>query len=467
LDGWEKIIPMIASYQLSGKMEIQGTVRGQIAKGITPQIQGSATLENASAKPPQFSKAIENLNTKINFTGQGADIKNMTLTLGNSKIRLAAAIEKFSPLMVTYKISTPELVPADFQAALPEERQKDLLRNLSSEGKIGLQNRQLAFQGKIMSTDGSLYKINYRDLQATVSLADKVANIRDLRVNTLKGTLQAEGEYAFNGPVPRFSIASRTQELDLKEIYDTFGTRAETDTQRDIRGRLNAEMKVAGSGNKWEEIKPTIRGQGHAQVLQGALLNFNITDSVLSGATGIPGLTNMINPAIRKKYPETFESKDTNFKDLKANFDVADGRINVKNLLIVAADFFVEGNGWADFERKVDFHSVLLLSPPLSADIAGSAREIKYLFNDQKQLEIPFTLTGKLPQVKPKPDTNYLAKSIQRGFLQRGAEELQQKFLGKKEASPKEESGPPNRKERRKDSTEDLIRKGLKDLFGR
>ncbi len=147
---------------------------------------------------------------------------------------------------------------------------------------------------------------------------------------------------------------------------------------------------------------------------------------------------------------------------------MANGRTNVKNLRITGADFNVDGNGWVDFERNVNFRSSLMLSHQLSADIGGSAREIKYLFNDQKQLEIPFSVTGKLPKVKPKPDASYLAKSLQRGFLQKGTEELQQRFLGKKEsASPKEESAPSDRKERKKSSTEDLIRKGLKDFLGR
>jgi hypothetical protein len=261
------------------------------------------------------------------------------------------------------------------------------------------------------------------------------------------------------------------QGIDLKQAYDTFGTKDEGDSQRDIRGRLNAEMKITGSGNQWEEIKPTLRGPGQAEVLEGALLNFNIVENVL-GAAGVPGLANMISPTIRKKYPETFEAKDTKFKEMRANFDVADSRINVKDLRIAAADFTVEGNGWADFERKINFRSVLMVSPQLSADLAGSAREVRYLFNDQKQLEVPFSLNGKLPNVKPKPDTGYLAKALQRGFFQKGAEELQQRFLGKKgspkdSASPDEESAPADRKERKRNSTEDRIRKGLQDLFGR
>ncbi|PYJ14951.1 MAG: hypothetical protein DME96_14635, partial [Verrucomicrobia bacterium] len=327
LDGWEKIIPAIAGYQLSGKMQVRGTIRGEVGKGATPQIQGNASLENASAKPPQFSKPIENLNTKINFTGQRADIKEMTLKLGNSNIRLAATIERFSPLTVTYKISTPELSPGEFQAALPEERKKDVIHNLSSEEQVAIQNGNVTAQGKIASSNGSLYAIDYKDLQATLSMADKVAHIRNFNVNALNGAVQAEGEYAFKGPVPNFSLASKVQGVDLKELYSTFGSKAENDSQRDIRGRLNADIKVTGSGKSWQEMKPALRGQGQAEVLDGALLNFNLADSVLSGATGMPGLTNMIKPAIRKKYPETFEAKDTQFKELKADFDLANGRM--------------------------------------------------------------------------------------------------------------------------------------------
>ncbi|HYY25974.1 MAG TPA: AsmA family protein, partial [Candidatus Udaeobacter sp.] len=108
LDGWEKIVPALAAYELSGKMDLHATARGEIGKGASPQIQGTASLQEASAKPPQFSKPIENLNAKINFTGQRADLKETTFNLGRSKIRLTAAIERFAPLTLSYKVSTPE-----------------------------------------------------------------------------------------------------------------------------------------------------------------------------------------------------------------------------------------------------------------------------------------------------------------------------------------------------------------------
>jgi hypothetical protein len=193
---------------------------------------------------------------------------------------------------------------------------------------------------------------------------------------------------------------------------------------------------------------------------------------VLSSITGIPGLTSLINPQIRKKYPETFEAKDTRFKELKGLFDLADARINIKDLRIAAADYTVQGNGWVDFEKRTNIQAVLLLSQSLSADLGRSAREVTYMFNNQNQFEVPFALTGTLPKLKARPDSNYIGKLVQRGFMRKGAEELQQRLLGKDRSTPSGETSPQEppldqKKEKKKNSTEELIRKGLDQLFKR
>ncbi len=461
LDGWEKIIPLLEDYQLSGNLEVQKTtVQGKLGKGATPQIQGTLTLSGVSAKPPQFPKPIKDLDTRIDFSGQRAALKDTTLSLGNSRIRLAAQIDRFSPLTLTYKLSTPEIWPADFQSSLPEDRKADVIKNLSSEGTLSAQDGALTFRGKVASTQGKLYKIDYKDLGTNLVLENKIATIRNLRLNALNGSLQAD--------IPRFSVVSKAQGLDLRELYRSVDPK----TTRDIQGRLNADMKVSGSGKEWNEIKPSLRGQGQAEVLQGALLDFNIADNVLSSITGMPGLTSLINPQIRKKYPETFESKDTQFKELKGLFDLADARINVKDLRIAAADYTVQGNGWVDFEKRADFQAVLVLSQPLSADLGRSAREVTYMFNNQNQFEVPFALTGTLPKLKARPDSNYLGKMVQRGLMRKGADELQQRLFGKERSAPSGETPPQGspadqKKEKKKNPTEDLIRKGLDQLFRR
>ena len=463
LDGWEKIVPPIAPYQLAGKVELNATVRGKIGTGAPPPIQGTLTWTEGSARPPNFPKPLKNINANIRVTGERVDITQTNLRLGESHILLAATVERFSPLTLSYKLSTAEIWPADYRASLPEERKADVLRNLNSEGNIVVKDGAVTYHGKMSSADGTLQKIAYKNLEASISLVNKVANIRNLRVNMLKGALQADGEYAFNDPVPRFALNTKMQGIDIGEVYERFGPKSE----RDVRGRLNANMKVTGSGQEWDEMKPTLRGEGDAEVLQGALLNFNVAEGALSGISGVPGLTNIISPRLRKKYPQTFEAKDTEFKEMKALFNVADSRVNVTDLRIAAADYGVQGKGWANFDRKVDFRSMLTFSQRLSADLGESAREIKLLFNNQNQLEIPFSVTGKLPNVKAKPDSKYLGKMVQRGMTRRGLEELQRQFFGSREPAAPDEPTPGEPKKKKKSTTEDLIRKGLEGFFRR
>lgn len=464
LDGWEKIIPAIADYRLSGTTALKATVQGRAGQGALPKIEGTLDLKGASARPPGFPRPIENLDTNIRFTGQRADVQDMTLTLGQAKIRLAAAIDQFAPLALTYKLSTPALWPADYQAGLPEERKGDVIRNLTSDGRFSLANGKMVYQGKIASAEGTLYNVGYKNLDVAMSLADQVAQVRSLRVNALGGSLQAEGEYAFKDPAPRMNLATKLQGVDIKALYAALDAKA----AHDIRGRLNADMRLAGRGKTWEELKPVLRGQGEAEVVQGALLNFNIAEGALGGITGIPGLAHLFSPAIRQKYPETFTAKDTEFRELRAIFDLADGRINVKSLRMAAAEFTVQGNGWADFNRRVDFRATLNFSQPLSADLSRSTREVSYLFNNRNELEIPFTLAGTMPNVRPRPDTRYLGQMAQRGFLKRGADELQRRFLGGGREPEKQESRPPaDDTTRRRPSTEDRVRKALEGLFGR
>ena len=461
LEGWEKLIPAVADHRIKGKMNFRATVRGPIGAGRIPHVDGNLTLQNASINIPELPKPIESLNGEVKFSGQRAELKETNFNLGISRIRLAAMIDKFSPLTLSYKLTAPELAVADIQASLPEPRRSDVLRNLSSDGQVTTVKGETTVVGRIVSSDGRLYSMDYNNLDANLSYANKTAVLRDFRANVLNGSLRLTGEYGFND-IPRFFVGSEIKGIDLVQLYQYFNQ-----DQRDIRGNLNGNLKLSGRGDQWQEIKTNLRGDGQTEVLQGTLLNINIADAVLSGTTGIPGLANLINPTVRRKYPETFEAKDTVFKELQTQLNVVDSRLNFKNLRIAAAQFNVEGNGWADFDRRVDFRGVVRFSPELSRDIAGAVREIRFLFNKNNELEIPFTLVGQMPNVRPRPDTSYLTKSLQRGLFQRGAEELQQQLFGTKDRNAPDKSQQDEKRQPRQSSPEDLLRKGLEGLFGR
>ncbi len=258
-------------------------------------------------------------------------------------------------------------------------------------------------------------------------------------------------------------MTSKVDGIDVKELYSALDANAE----RDIQGRMNANMKLSGGGRSWEDIKPSLRGQGEAEIVQGVIYNFNIAEGAFAGITGIPGLTNTLSPSLRKKYPETFTAKDTEFKEFKSLVEIADGRINLKNMRMSAAEFVAVGSGWADFNRKVDSRATLTFSQSLSADISQAAREIKYLLTARGQLEIPFSVSGRMPNVKVKPDASFLGQVVQRNIMRRGTDDLQNRSLGRPERSEDSESAPEEGKKKKRGSTEDRIRRGLENLFRR
>ncbi|HKY06909.1 MAG TPA: AsmA-like C-terminal region-containing protein, partial [Candidatus Binatia bacterium] len=463
LHGWERFFPALEPYRLKGTMDLQATVSGKIGSSSMPQLHGTMTLKNGSAQPPDFAKAIENLDTTIKFTGQRADVRDMALSLGKSRIRLAAVVEKFAPLSISYKLMTQELWPADYQSSMGPERTADIIRNFQSEGQFTVAGDKLRSRNSVASASGTLFGIAYKDLRANLSLADKIAKVQSLRVQTLNGSIEAQGEFAFKENTPHFALTTKLDGVDVKELYAALDSQAE----RDIQGRLNAELNLSGSGPSWDVIKTNLRGQGEAEIVQGVIYNFNIAESALTGMTGVPGLTNSLSPSLRKKHPETFTSKDTAFKELRSLIDVADGQINFKNMRMSAAEFLAVGNGWVDFNRKVDSRATLTFSQRLSADLAQSAREIKYLLNHQGQLEIPFSVTGKMPNLKTKPDMNYLGQVVQRNFMGKGAEDSENNFLGRRDRAGESDGESLDSKRKRRRSTEERIRRGLENLFKR
>jgi uncharacterized protein involved in outer membrane biogenesis len=463
LTGLDQVFPVLEGYQLAGDVETHARVRGKIGKGSAPNVEGNVTLSGVSGTPPQLPQPVKDLNAQVTFSGPRASVRDGSVTVGATRIGWSGTVESFAPFKLSYDLAAPELRPADFQQSTSEARANDVLKNFTSKGHLTMQGGGLALEAKIASSDGGLFNVPYQRLESGVAFADKVVTVRGLRVNALQGALLGDGEYAL-GETPRFAATSKIQGIDLNEGYRAFGAQA----ARDIRGRLNADVKLAGTGRDWDEIKTKLRGQGEAEVVDGALLDFNLADAALS-ATGIPAMKNIISPQVRKKYPETFESKDTKFKQLKARFNAADGRVHVKDLIVVAADYSVQGDGWVDFDRRLEFRSSLMLSQRLSADLAQSVREAKFLFNEQNEFQMPFMVSGTLPNVKTRPDANYLARALQRGFVGQGVEQLERRLFGRKDSATEKKDEPmgDDPKKRKKRDAEDLIRRGLENLFRR
>jgi hypothetical protein len=263
---------------------------------------------------------------------------------------------------------------------------------------------------------------------------------------------------------PRFAATTGVKGMDLTQIFHSLLPSA----PQNIRGTVNMDLNVTGAGNDWNAIQNALKGKGKAEVLNGALLDVNLADRVLSGVTGAPGAGALVPAEIKNKYPSIFASKDTEFKQLKGSAVIADGKARTDDLVVSAAEFEIQGKGWYAFDHNVDFRALLLLSQKLSQDIVSRASQAKGLADNQGRIQIPFNLAGKLPGAKPTPDLGYIAQAMGKGAIEQGLGRLFRKKSSKgSETSSPQEQNPSESQQKKKQSPKDEILRGLQNYLNK
>jgi AsmA protein len=464
----EKTLPVLGrripkGTSFSGNVGAQSRFSGRLGKDVLPEINGTLSLNGVSARMPALAQPITDLNAKINFTGKNAELPETGFRIGKSRVRLAAKVGSFAPLNLSYRVFSPELNLADLKAPASGRKKPEVLKDLKGEGTVLVKDGALTSRGNFSSTSGTIAGGDYKDLQANASLVDRVATIENLSLGAFGGSLKAKGRYDMRESTPRFDTTANVKAMDLTQIFRAFVPAA----PQNIRGLIDMDLDATGSGSNWNVIQKTLKGQGKAEVINGALIDVNLAESVMSN---VPGGIKIVPADIRKKYPAIFSAKDTEFKQMKGSATIGDGKARTDDLVVSAAEFESQGKGWYAFDRTVDFKAVLFYSEQLSKDIISRAKEAKNFADDQGRIEMPFTISGKIPGAKPKPDMNYIARVMQKGFMERGLGSYSRKKSpkGDSEASSADEptSSDSKPKKKKKDMKEEILR-GLQQFLGK
>jgi uncharacterized protein involved in outer membrane biogenesis len=308
-------------------------------------------------------------------------------------------------------------------------------------------------QATLRSSHGSLRDVDYQSLAATLDLKDHVASLGTLSLRAFDGSYEGGGRYDMrDAKTPMFNVRSTIRGMDLQRMLATHAPGAE----KTIEGRLDADLSLTGAGQGWETIRRTLAGHGRVDVKDGVLKDVNLADQVLTSVTGVPGLSHVISPRVRSTYPVVFSTGDTKFTKLGGSVQIASGVARSDDLTLEARDYAMRGKGTFALPNELDVTATLVASKQLSDDIVADVREVKYIENDQGKVAIPFRLTGALPQVKPKPDIEFLTRSLSRAVVGKGLEEI----FGKDRPAPG--APPPSKHPER-----EILKKGLQGLFGK
>lgn len=333
----------------------------------------------------------------------------------------------------------------------------DVVRDLEIRGQLSAPKAGPQVQATVRSPSGTFAGADYDDLAVDFKLQNQVASIEKLSTAVFGGELAVTGRHDMrNAKRPHFDLQTTLSSMRLEKIV----AGRSPGKERAMQGELGGSLALAGDGSSWEQIRPSLTGRGNVLLVDGVLKDVNLADTALRGITGVPGLSNLLPPDLRQKYPQVFGVGDTIFENMDAKIDIRDGYANFRDFKLAARDYAVAGQGRYALDNRLDLSTVMTFSEALSAQLVQAAGPMQYLRSPEGRVAIPVKMVGPLPDIKPVPDVTYIAKAASRQAVGK----LLDKALGvdERDAPPEGEAQKPSPE----GAASELLQKGLGELFG-
>ncbi len=432
LDGWGRLIPAARAVETEGAVDFALAAKGPVAAGRIPRVEGTFGLRRVGVAQPDGDLRIEDLTTTVTLKGDRAEIPATDFKLNGSPVRVAATVKQLGNLDTDFELSAPALDVAALGAAGEGVKRREILENLELRGNFRRAESGPRLDATFRSTGGSLRDIAYQTLDGRASLRGPMLTLERIALAAFDGSFEGSGRYDMAKPdEPAFGFRGELKRVDVAALAAHFGA----GRILQMAGRLDADVDFAGRGAEWEAIRHALTGTGALAVEDGVLKGVNIAESALGGLTGIPGLSNLISPNVRTRYPELFGMEDTVFEVLSSKMKLGEGRALFEELVLAARDYRLDGRGTVGLDRILDLGMTFVASQKLTEDLVRGTKEIRYLTDANGRFSLPLRLAGSMPKIRAQPDVQYVAQQLSSSLVQTGLSKGLDALLGKKRAS--------------------------------
>ncbi len=419
-----KMVTPLSKYNASGKAELHALVKVANKK---PEVDGVVTLASVTLVPPGKPALLRGLTGDIKMAGKTAVVGPLTFDLGSGHGRLEAYAQSLEPISATYSFNADVIKPAELTQSSKPEAAADHLDQLAVKGTLRGSTSSPEVTAQVTSPGGSLQNVAYHTLAVDAAYGGQRVTISSLKLGAFNGTIDGNAAAALAGD-RAFNAALNLSQVDLTQALQSQKSTA----ANIVRGALTGQVRVAGRGATFDQIKPTLNGNGRFSVANGKLKGVNVVADAMRKVNNVPGIGMLVSPALIAHHPELFKNPDTDLTALSMSFVMQGPRITSHDILASTTDYMVKGDGWFDLDKNIDMNADLLLSQQLSREMIAERKNIAYLTNEQNQVKIPVHISGQLPKPSVTPNLQDIAQRAATHAAKKQGEKALQKFLGKK-----------------------------------
>lgn len=425
---WNDVMTAMAPFKPAGDAAISLRVSGAPKPGAAPQVEGTAKVTGFSATLAQMPKPVSNGTATVAFTAKTARIPDARFDIGESRFRLEAEIPSFKPMQATYTLTSAAVNRADVQAPAPGAKplpRPEVFRDVVAKGSMRETAPKMPENTLVLtSKTGVASNVDYTDFAADLRTTPEKVFIDRYSARAMGGALSGKG--TFEPKIAKFDVDTKIEKVNLAE-YFRYKSPALADV---LVGRLDADITLGGQGKTWEDLQKTLAGSGGAVVLEGALLNVNIAEQLLTAIQGMPMVPAGLTQRMRARNPKLFAENKTAFQNLAGQVKIENGRILTPDLKLATSDFTLAGDGWFSFGKEMNMASTLTLSEKLTRDLVAEVPAVKYIVSPDGRLEVPLTLSGAVMKPAVTVDSKAMAAKLQKSLVGDGQQQIQEGLKG-------------------------------------
>jgi AsmA-like protein len=302
-----------------------------------------------------------------------------------------------------------------------------VINQLFAKGSVSIQPIGPVVDGQLTSSSGNLAGVPYQNLDLNASLEGKRARVISLKIKAFSGDVVSTADVRFEPGAP-FNASISFTNLDVQQMLDAQKAKA----AGIVRGTLGGNMNVAAKLGTFDEMKPTMKGNGKLVLTNGKLIGVNIGGEALKKVQNLPAIGDLVPMAVVKNHPELFSNPDTDIQIASLTYVLEGPRITSHDIKVQTVDYNLLGDGWFDIDKNVDLAARIVLAPAFSKELIEQKQQVAYIADRDGQISIPLQISGQLPKPTILPNVTELAQRAATHAAQAQGQKYIGKFLGKK-----------------------------------
>ena len=398
---------------LSGQMTFDWNVS---RTNETPlRVSGKVHLEDASLQPQGFTRPFTILEADLEFGPHQAELENLRMSIGEATITGYAKVNDFEAPRVEFEFSGEYLDVSALESSI-DFSQKPSRGERQGEGQAGQGGTwftKMTGSGQLKFKKVQHGTLILEPFEATARFANSQLLCEPLSFGLHGGSGSGRLQIDLSQSEPSTSFSVQLDQVDANQLLS-----ANTQSKDRLFGNLQVSLQLKATGAERNRIFETARGQGTLRLTEGrlGLLNLGREVSAINSLVGLP-----------------FEEKDTTLEELSSTFQIADGWVRTKDLLIRTPELTISAVGGVSLNSELDFEATAAFTPEASRQLSGPAAGLfGRIFTDSyKRIVIPFDIKSSFLKPQFKLDGGRLV------MMRLGV------FLTKPPEPPEEEQAPP------------------------